>query len=372
MNTTNDILIIGGGIIGLAIAVELKLRGATVTVLSRDFNQAAAHAAAGMLAPQAEGISPGPMLDLSQRSRLLYPDWVDKLVGLTGRSCGYWPCGILAPIYESQKEIEVIQHLFASGQKQINTGATWLNREAIHQYQLGLGSEVVGGWWYPEEAQVDNRALAQVLRMAAQELGVNLLEGISAESIQKQNQRVSGIKTTTDVLQAGHYILTTGAWAKDLLSVPVYPKKGQMLSVHAFPRDKHEELPLQRVLFGSEIYIVPRQDGRIVVGATSENVGFAPHNTPAGIQALLTRAIRLYPQIQDFPIQEFWWGFRPATPDELPILGESAYENLTFATGHYRNGILLTPITALLIADLVWQQKSDPLLAHFRYDRFVK
>ncbi|WP_157171242.1 FAD-dependent oxidoreductase [Chlorogloeopsis fritschii] len=130
------------------------------------------------------------------------------------------------------------------------------------------------------------------------------------------------------------------------------------------------ELPLSRILFGNEIYIVPRRDRRIMIGATVEDVGFTPYNTPIGIQTLLQQAIRLYPQIQHYPIEELWWGFRPATPDELPILGSSNCKNLTLATGHYRNGILLAPITAALIADLIWEQKSDSLLSHFHYSRF--
>ncbi len=129
-------------------------------------------------------------------------------------------------------------------------------------------------------------------------------------------------------------------------------------------------LPLTRVLYGENTYIVPRRDRTIIIGATSEDVGFTPHNTPVGIQSLLAAAIRLYPQLQDYPIQDFWWGFRPATPDELPILGTSPWENFTFATGHYRNGILLAPVTAQLMADLIWEQKSDSLLAEFNYQRF--
>jgi glycine/D-amino acid oxidase-like deaminating enzyme len=148
----------------------------------------------------------------------------------------------------------------------------------------------------------------------------------------------------------------------------VWPRKGQMLSIRA--QDPSEIQPLRQVLFGDRIYIVPRRDGLIVVGATSEDVDFRPGNTPAGLNRLLSEALRLYPALQDFPLVETWWGYRPATPDELPILGPSALDNLTLATGHYRNGVLLTPITAQLIADWVLAQKADPLLSAFRWDRF--
>ncbi|MCM0592040.1 MAG: glycine oxidase ThiO [Gloeotrichia echinulata IR180] len=361
---TSDVLIIGGGVIGLAIAVELKLRGASVTVLCRDFH-AASHAAAGMLAPDAEKISSGAMRSLCWRSRSLYLDWTRQLEELTSLNTGYWPCGILAPVYEQAVD-SVTQG--DGGLISPSSPAYWLDEDAIHQYQPGLAAEVVGGWWYPEDGQVDNRALVRTLLTAAESLDVELKQGISVEAIPQQQGQVVGVQTNAGLIRAGHYILATGAWSNELLPLPVLPRKGQMLSVRV--PESLPELPLTRVLFGQNSYIVPRRNRSIIIGATSEDVGFTPHNTPAGIQNLLQAAIRLYPPLQHYPIQEFWWGFRPATPDELPILGPSPCKNLTLATGHYRNGILLAPITAALIADLIWEQKSDPLLTHFHYSRF--
>lgn len=352
----NEILIIGGGIIGLALAVELRSHGASVSVLCRDFKQAAAHAAAGMLAPEAEEIPPGAMLDLCKSSRQLYPEWIKKLSEITGLDTNYWACGILAPMYEEPV---------------IKKSAQWLDKQAIHQHQPGLSAEVIGGWWYPQDGQVDNRALAHTLWVAAQQLGVEFCEDVTVEEICHKNGKIISLKTNAGEWQAQHYILATGAWSQELLPIPVSPKKGQMLSVKV-PVDSAIKQPLKQVLFGNEIYIVPRQDGRIVIGATSEDVRFTPNNTPAGIQSLLTKAIRLYPELQHFPIQEFWWGFRPNTPDEMPILGSSPYENLTLATGHYRNGILLAPVTASLITDVIMHQKNDVLIQKFHYSRFTE
>ncbi|GAX41666.1 glycine oxidase ThiO [Tolypothrix sp. NIES-4075] len=385
----NEVLIIGGGVIGLAIAIELKLRSSNVTVLCRDFNAAASHAAAGMLAPDAENISGSAMQSLCRRSRRLYPDWTRKLEELTGLNTGYSSCGILAPIYGEggllgDKETpwrqggqggrlgEFSPHLTHTTLPPLphsSPQAYWLDKEAIHQYQPGLADEVVGGWWYPEDGQVDNRALARVLWTAAESLGVELKEGITVEAIEQQQGQVVGVQTNAGLIRAEHYVLAGGAWSNELLPLPVRPKKGQMLSLRS--PEFTSELPLKRILYGQDIYIVPRRDRRIIIGATSEDVGFTPHNTPASISHLLQSAIRLYPQLQDYPIEELWWGFRPATPDELPILGTSHCKNLTLATGHYRNGILLAPITATLIADLICEQKSDSLLTHFNYSRFL-
>ncbi len=347
----SDVLIVGGGIIGLAIALELHQQGTKVTVLSRDFAGSAGHAAAGMLAPCAEKIGIGPMADLCFRSLDLYPNWISKLENTTGQNTGYWPCGILAPQLKADKA----------------DGAPTLSAAAAHHYQPGLSAEIVGAHFYAEDAQVDSRALINALRTAVQEAGINVQEGISVEGFIQRQQRVVGLRTSTGDKQAAHYVLATGAWSGELLPVPVTPRKGQMLSVRV-PGYKQQQ-PLQRVLYGHKVYVVPRRDGRILIGATVEDVGFAPHNTPAGMASLLNAAIELYPTLKDFPVEEYWWGFRPATPDELPILGAGPCENLTLATGHYRNGILLTPITAKLVADKV-QGKHDSLLDDFSYRRF--
>lgn len=349
MQAHRDVSIVGGGAIGLATAIELALQGVSINVFSRNFQEAALHAAAGMLAPQAEGIAPGPMLDLCLRSRAMYPEWMSKLESLTGMDAEYWPCGILAPQYDPSSSKE------------------WCDRPSLDALQPGLGEDVMGGWWFPQDGQVNNQKLAQVLRVAAQQLGVQLLEGVTVEQITHTETQVTGVQTTAGIYTSDRYVLATGAWSGGLLSIPVVPRKGQMLAVRAGVSPQ----PLRHVLFGSEIYIVPRRNGRIVIGATSENVGFAPQNTPAGVQQLLTDATRLYPPLKDWVLEQCWWGFRPTTPDELPILGPSPYENLVLATGHHRNGILLTPITATLLADLICFQKIDPLLPTFSCDRFA-
>jgi thiazole synthase len=357
MNSTNEIIIVGGGIIGLSIAVELKLRDRNIqiTLLSRDFAQAASHAAAGMLAPLAEKIESPQMLDLCLRSRWLYPEWTRKLEELTGIDAGYRPCGILAPV-SRLPETAIVS----------DASTQWLDRDSLPYYQTGLGKSIIGAWWHPEDAQVDNRQLVKALYQAAQDLGVDIKEGVEVGSIEQRHGKISCIRTNKGDLGANIYILGTGSWASQLLPVPVRPVKGQMMAVK-MPSPS----PLQRVIFGEGYYLVPRQNGRLIIGATVEEVGWKPKNTPKGLNALLAGAIDLFPELENWEVEDIWWGFRPATPDEQPILGVSPCDNLILATGHYRNGILLAPITAKLIADLIVTGKSDPLLSHFNWRRFA-
>ena len=348
MSAVAEVLILGGGIMGLAIALELRSRGAKVSVVCREFEESASLAAAGMLAPQAEGLTAGDMRDLCLRSRDLYPTWIPKIEALSGQDAGYWQSGILAPSYELSLPYD---------------------RTQILNIQPHLGNEVQGGHWFSDDAQVDNRKLARSLHAAAIATGVHLLSGVTATAVRRSGDRVTAIDTTMGPLEAEHYILATGAWSQSLLPIPVTPRKGQMLSVRVPGFEKTQELPLNTVLFGDDIYMVPRRDGRIVIGATVEDVGFTPGNTPEGMMHLLQAATRLFPSIATYSLEQFWHGYRPATPDEWPILGESPYKNLTYATGHYRNGILLTPITGKLIADWVWNQTCDPLLKSFHWSR---
>jgi glycine oxidase ThiO len=356
---SREIIIIGGGLMALTIALELQQRGRSVTILSHHAAAAAGHAAAGMLAPQAEGLPPGAMLDLCLRSRSAYPQWVAQIEAITHQSVGYWPCGILAPSYDHPTTADR------------QTTADWQDAADLATIQPGLGPTVQGGRWFPEDAQVDNRALMQALLVAVQTVGVEICEGVEVQAIATDPHQVTHLETRTGPWQAAHYILATGAWSQAIVPVPVQPRKGQMLALRiAVGASGHSPL-LQCVLFGTEIYIVPRQDGRVIVGATSENVGFAPGNTAIGVQHLLNAATRLFPALATCELLETWWGYRPTTPDQLPILGASQWDNLTLATGHYRNGVLLAPITGQLIAEWVIDRRADRLLGEFSGQRFA-
>jgi len=366
MKTTKEVIVIGGGVIGLAIAIDLKLRGADVTVISRDRKQAASYAAAGMLAPMAEQIEDSTMLDLCLRSRWLYPEWIKQLENISNLKTDYLPCGIIAPILNPAN----LGRSTLDQPSQESSNAVWLDERSIHNYQSGLSDSVVGGWWYPEDGQVDNRSLMKSLLRVIEVLGIDFKEGVAVQAMQNRANKITSIFTSQGELQADKYVLATGSWSSQLLPIPVRPVKGQMLCLQ-MPHESGQPYPLQKVLFGENIYLVPRQDGRLIVGATVEEVGWSPHNSPEGIQSLLQKAMQLLPAAAQWQIQDFWWGFRPGTVDELPILGQSAYLNLYVATGHHRNGILLAPITANLIGNLLCEGQSDQLLDHFSWQRFL-
>jgi glycine oxidase len=334
-NRMTDVLVIGGGIIGLSIAIALSQKGANVTIVERDqCGHGATWAAAGMLAPEAERLE-GDLLDFGIRSREMYPHWIANLMRLSGQDCGYWCCGIIAPVIEE------------SDRKTISELPQYISREASLQRQSGLGGSILGSLWLPEDGQVNNRKLAQALLTAARSLSIKILEGTTVYQIVRDRNRVTHLDTSAGRLQGDRYVLATGAWTRSLMPLPIKPIKGQMLSV--FDGDRK----LQKVIFAPNCYIVPRQDGAIVIGATVEDNGFTQGNTAAGIAQLLNSAISIYPAIADMPITETWWGFRPHAPNEVPLLGASDYENLVLATGHYRNGILFAPITAKLITNFI-------------------
>ena len=351
---SNEIIIIGGGIIGLSIAIELKLKGCSVTVLSRNFAQSATNAAAGMLAPRAEKLDDKVMLDLALQSLGLYPEWVNKITQISGENVDFNPCGIIAPVYQTPKSTNSSYH------------SVWLDQNTIKNYQPDLSEKIVGGWWHPEDGQVDPRLLGSALLKTAQSLGVEIKEGIEAIAFSRHQGKIKNILTQSGIFEGEMYIVAGGAWSSKLLPLPLRPVKGQMLSLQ-IPSD----VSLPRVIFGENIYLVPKKNS-LIVGATVEDIGWQDGNTPMGMQSILEKATGLYPPLANWNIDRMWYGYRPTTVDQLPILGNGDAENLILATGHHRNGILLAPITAQLISNLVVDRHPAPILQHFSYDRFVK
>ena len=335
------VLILGGGLMGLAIAHQLARRGESVLVLSRRRSEAAGFVAAGMLAPHAEGLS-GDLLALGQASLARIPAWVAQIEADSGLPCGLRSCGIVVP--------------FASvAQRDAYPTAGFgqpLDRQALEREVPGIGASWPAGLLFEQDGQIDNRRqLMRALERACVELGVTFQEGTEVLGLERdpagalQAVQLRHAAGEAQRLPARRAVLACGAWSAQLLpELPIAPVKGQMLSLQG-PRQA-----LGRVIFGPGTYLVPREDGLLVVGATSEAAaGFSEGLTPLGQRHLEDGIAALLPAASHWPPMERWWGFRPCTPDEAPLLGSSPIPGLQLAAGHHRNGVLLAAITAELL-----------------------
>lgn len=359
-----EVIIIGGGLIGLSIAFELIEREVNITVVEKDkIGKGASWVAGGMLAPQSEGLD-GEFLNFCLESRNLYEDFVKRIEEETGKDTGYWKCGILKLAF-SEEEAEKIRQDVGRFKK-LGLPAQWLDRKELEKEYKNLGDKVIGGALYKEDSQVDNRKLCSALADYIKQ-NAKVLENTKVLKIDEKNGKFNKIITDKGELkaEADLCILSAGAWSGKILDIPVFPLKGEMLALDI------EEDEIDRVLYSSRAYLIPRSDfHRLVVGATEENVGFKDGNTAYGTLKLLKGSIDTLKNLAYKNIQELWFGYRPATPDELPILGDSGIENLILATGHHRNGILLAPITAKIISEYIADNKKSKYLELFSLERF--
>ena len=359
-------LVLGGGLMGLAVAHQLARRGENVTVISRRRSEAAGFVAAGMLAPHAEGLG-GTLLQLGQASLERIPRWVAQIESDSGLGCGLRTSGIVVPFRTASER---------KAYPTASLGQT-LDRQRLEQEIPGLGPEWTTGLLFEQDGQIDNRRqLMRALERACVSLGVQFLEGAEVLNLlQGEQGQLVGVALRSaegeqQHLHCRHAVLCSGAWSQQLVpQLPVFPVKGQMLSLQG-PREA-----LKRVIFGPGTYLVPREDGLIVVGATSEReAAFSEGLTPDGQKQLQQGIAALLPIATGWPPMERWWGFRPCTPDEGPLLGPGPIAGLWLACGHHRNGVLLAAITAELTAaslqGMPLAADSVALLNSFHWSRF--
>ncbi len=357
---------IGAGLIGLGIAYELARRGADVRVIdAREPGGAASWAGAGMLAPYTESIA-GPYEAFCARSLALYPAFVEELRERGGIDAHLRLDGILEVAYDRADVARLrgrVEALAARG-----VPARYLDRDATLRLEPALGGDLLGAALCEAEGCVDNRRLGRALRAACAALDVPIDAHAGDVALEADARRVLGVRGPAGFVPATHVVNAAGAWAGALAGVPassrvpIVPVKGQMLAL-AMPRAF-----VHRTLWAPGAYLVPRDDGRLLVGATVEDAGFDVRVTARGVRALLDAALRALPALGDLAVAETWAGLRPGSPDGLPFLGETATSGYFVAAGHYRNGILLTPATAVAIADAV-EGKRDASLAAFSPQR---
>jgi glycine oxidase len=369
MSRPTDILVIGGGVIGCATALELAKSGLRVILVERGTPGCeASGASAGMLAPQAESSAPSPFLALARASQSLYPDLAVELHEETGVDIELQSSGNLVCFLDEGDE--AVGRAAAAWQREAGLKAELLSREDALRLEPGLTPEVRGALFFAEDQWVNNVRLVAALAQAAASRGVEFLRG-EVTKLVVSGDRAIGVKVGEEILAAGSVLLAAGAWSGRLvaplgLTLPVEPVRGQMLSLSFTPRT------LRHLLHVKEHYLVPRAGGEILVGASMERAGFSKQVTAGSISALLNSAIRLVPDLAEAPVTATWAGFRPGTPDERPILGPyPGVEGLSVATGHFRNGILLAPITARLMRELIVDGAPSLDLTPFLPDRFT-
>ncbi|QQS32418.1 MAG: glycine oxidase ThiO [Acidobacteriota bacterium] len=365
-----EILIIGGGVIGLCIAYKLRLAGTRrIAIVERGtFGSEASWAAGGMLGVQAETDSPGNFLDLCRASLSLYPEFIENLTAATDIDAELDRTGTLKLVFNEIEAAKLQER--AEWQRRAGLAVEQLTATEIRKAEPFISPNVAAGLFFPDDWQVDNRKLLAALRRFAETSDIDILENTEAGSIIVENGRAVGVQTQTGEIHADHIVLATGAWTSliklgdEPMPLNVKPIRGQMLEFHTAKR------LFRHVLIGPEGYLVPRADGRLIAGSTTEDVGFDSSNTPQGEAAVLSMAVELSPSIAGLNVNNKWAGLRPMAADGMPVIGTiPGVDDMTVATAHYRNGILLAPITAEIAAGQILNEEASPWMTIFGTER---
>ncbi len=367
--TRYDVIVLGGGIIGCALAEELARAGKRVTVIERgSIGAEASSAAAGILSAQMDVPAPGPFFELCQAARRLYPSWVTHLERRSGVSVGFHRDGILY-VAMSKRQAQAMEQR-AQWQAKCGLRVERWSAATIRRREPRVDGDVRRGFYFPSESQVDNVLLMQALAAACRKARVVLREQTSAWQLLLKRRTVQGVRTDRGMFLAPTVVNCLGSWAamKDVcpIPVPVEPARGQMLAFRGPKR------LFRHTVMSERAYVVQRRDGRLLVGSTVEHVGFEKTLTLDGMHRILCGLRRMSSALKMCTFLEAWAGLRPYTKDQLPILGRTSIDGLVVATGHFRHGILLAPITAKVITELVLQGRSSFDLTPFTPLRFSR
>lgn len=372
MNARPDVVIVGAGIIGLAIARLLALQGLRVQVIDRESpGREATWAAAGMLSPLGEAASAPPMRVMADASLARWPDLAAALREDTTVDVEYATGGAMHVAFDAAGAT-ALDRLIARGAKD---GAERWSAEQARQHEPSLSMAVSAAAFIARDHRVDNRRVGQALWAACTGAGVEFRLGARVQQAVLRNdgrRRFAAVRLSGGgEVEAGALVVAAGAWSGQIQglpsTLPVRPVRGQMFALSPVPGER----PVRETIVGPGCYLVPRRSGRVLVGATVEDVGFQPGPTPRGLSMLMDAALRIAPPLADLAMAESWAGYRPGTPDDMPILGRDPdADGVFYATGHFRNGILLAPVSAEIVAAEVTAQPVPITADAFRVERF--
>ncbi len=357
-----DVAVVGAGVIGLSVAWSLARSGRIVTLIDASPASGSSYAAAGMLAPVTEfHFGEARLLDLNLAAASMWPEFVDSLIEDSGHDIGYRRTGtvVVARDLDDRRELERLREFAAS----LGVGMESLTSGEVREREPLLASDVRGGLWAPDDHSVDNRRLLDALHVAIASLGVTLVRQ-RAIGLSMDKGRATGV-TFEDgtTIRADVVVVANGVWSAHLGGIPrhatppVRPVRGQILRLNrsrgGLPPAPMPRTTVRGLVSGRHIYVVPRDGGEVVVGATSDEVGYETHVDAGAVWDLLNDARSLLPALNEMTFVEARAGLRPGTPDNIPVVGITEVEGLLMATGHHRNGILLAPLTAHHIASLL-------------------
>lgn len=365
-----EVLIIGGGVIGSSIARELHKKGfRKIAILEKGkTGREASFAAAGMLAVQSETDKPDDFFYFCNESNKLYPQFAEKLLEETGVDIELDREGTLYLAFNERDEKELRERF--EWQKKAGLTVEKLSAIETHKLEPFVSPEILGSLFFPNDWQVENRKLIHALEKFAEFNEIEIRENCEAKNLLMENGKIVGAENETEKFFAEKTVLATGAWTSLIkagsFALPeIKPVRGQIIEFQTAKR------LFQKVIYSPRGYLVPRRDGRILIGATVEDAGFDKTISEAAAEFLRENALEIAPNLANLKVHDQWIGLRPFASDGLPVLGEiSEIENLFVATAHYRNGILLAPITAKILADKIAGDENSEFLERFSPRRF--
>ncbi len=365
-----DVIIVGGGVIGLSIAYHLSLKGISCFVFDRgEIGQEASLAAAGILGAMMETDAPGPLVELCLASQTRFPVLAETLLAETGIDIEYVTSGLVG-VARTELEQQALVRKCEWAQN-LGQSIEWHSTSELRALEPLLSEELLGGIYIPNDHQVNNAKLTQAFHRGAVLHGAQFFENNPVLRLITVGNRVTGVVAADGEYTADKVILATGSWSEQLasslgLSLHVYPVKGQCFSAQLRKKVLH------RSVFAEKCYLIPKRDGSILVGATQEEVGFNKETTVQGIQALYNIAVSMVPDMREAIFIRTWAGFRPGNPNIKPILGPvREWQNVILATGHFRKGILLSAITGEIVTSMVSGTESPIDWSPFALDSHI-